>query len=153
MRYDEILNTRVIGDQYQKDFLEKYIIKYEDINEIAIEYYILDGNTPESIAEKVYGNMEYEWIIMLINKINNRNNDWPLTSSALLKYVMKKYDGDVHGIHHYEDSLGNIVQDDTKTPISNYTFEERINNKKRNIHVPTMRFLERFKREVYRNLS
>lgn len=31
-------------------------------------YDIKDGETPEIIAEKIYGNPEYHWIIMLANE-------------------------------------------------------------------------------------
>ena len=33
------------------------------------EYDVLDGETPEIIAEKVYGNPQYHWIVMLINDV------------------------------------------------------------------------------------
>lgn len=152
MRYDEILNIKEIDGELRRNFLQEFILKYNNINEIAIEYYIEDGITPEQISSKVYNSSQYEWIIFLVNKIHNRNNDWPLNSTQLITYTQEKY-GNLEGVHHYEDIRGNVVQDEEATPISNYLYEERLNNNKRNIHVPTLEFLEFFIREINKNMS
>lgn len=41
------------------------------------EYDIVDGETPEIIAEKIYGNPEYHWIIMLANGRYDYVTDFP----------------------------------------------------------------------------
>lgn len=55
------------------------------------EYSIRDGDTPEIIAEKIYGNAEAHWIILLANNIVDPYYDWPLTSMKFNKYMQKKY--------------------------------------------------------------
>ena len=55
------------------------------------EYDIVDGETPEIIAEKIYGNPEYHWIIMLANDKYDYISDFPLVNSTLTSYAAQKY--------------------------------------------------------------
>lgn len=55
------------------------------------EYIIKDFETPESLAEIVYGNPEAHWIILLTNNIVDPYYDWPMNSRAFDKYIAKKY--------------------------------------------------------------
>jgi hypothetical protein len=74
------------------------------------EYDILDGETPELIAEKIYGNPEYHWIIMLVNQRYDYIRDFPMSVGELYDYVVDKYG--VEGkdrVHHYEKN-GQIVE-------------------------------------------
>ena len=66
-KYDNTDQTKmsVVRDitrniRFRKEVLENYTL-YD-------EYDIKDGETPEIIAEKIYGNPEYHWIIMLVNQ-------------------------------------------------------------------------------------
>ena len=43
-------------------------------------YDVKEGETPESIADKLYGDSELHWVIMLINNITDRYHQWPLSS-------------------------------------------------------------------------
>ena len=47
------------------------------------EYDIQDGETPEIIAEKAYGNAELHWLIMLVNQRYDYLKDFPMTSYEL----------------------------------------------------------------------
>lgn len=74
------------------------------------EYDIVDGETPEIVAHKVYGNSNLHWIILLLNDIIDPRYDWIISQNNLLEYVKAKYGVDsVNAIHHYEDASGNIV--------------------------------------------
>ncbi len=154
MKFEQTLSVKLIDGVFQRNFLQKYIVEYEDITQIAMEYYIHDGNTLEDISHKIYGSSQYEWIIMIINTMTNRNNDWPLTQQELLQYIINSYGIEgMYDPHHYIDSLGNIVQDESATPITNLEYEETQNDLKRNIYIPTLEFLEKFKKEVYREIN
>ena len=72
------------------------------------EYDIQDGDTPEIIADKVYGNPELHWLVLLFNDIIDPHFDWPLTVDSLDRFITGKY-GDTNAIDHYEDIDGNIV--------------------------------------------
>lgn len=76
------------------------------------EYTIRDGETPEILAEKVYGNAEAHWVILYANEIYDAQYDWPLNERDFVKYITKKY-GSIQaaktGIHHYEKVVGREV--------------------------------------------
>ena len=55
------------------------------------DYTISEGDTPEIVAYKIYGNAEYHWLIMRINGIMNLNTDWPLAYSQLMDSIEKTY--------------------------------------------------------------
>jgi hypothetical protein len=67
------------------------------------EYDIMDGETPEMIAEKVYGNPELHWVIMLVNQRYNYIQDFPLTNAELYEHCIATYGEDhLEDVHHYE---------------------------------------------------
>ena len=100
------------------------------------EYDIKDGETPEIIAEKIYGNAQYHWIIMLANERYNYVDDFPLSQFELENHIKQKYD-DIYAVHHYENSDGYIV--DGSQPgvyaVSNYEYEDILNESKRRIKI------------------
>ena len=104
------------------------------------EYDIVDDETPEIIAEKIYGNANYHWIIMLLNERFDYIADFPLSYPKLVRYVEDKYgQANINAAHHYENTSGYIVNYDTvgATPVSNLQHEENINESKRRIKVIT----------------
>jgi hypothetical protein len=124
------------------------------------EYDVDSEMTPEIVSEQVYGNQKYYWIILLFNEIKDRYYDWPLTASQFETYVNDKYD-DINGIHHYEitqESGSTTSIDDSHkiqvnstvsgaTAVTNYEYEERLQNKKRRIRLLKPEFLELFVEE------
>jgi len=54
-------------------------------------YQVQDSDTPEIIANKYYGNVEYHWVVLLFNNIIDPQFDWPLKSDTLIDYIDKKY--------------------------------------------------------------
>jgi len=96
-------------------------------------YDIKDGDTPEILAEKIYGSPEYHWVIMLANNRYDYLADWPLTYSALQEYVDSKYGATADSIRHYEDANGHVVMGGVS--VSNREYEERINERKRRIKI------------------
>ena len=108
------------------------------------EYDIVDGETPEIIAAKVYGNPLYHWVIMLANEKFDYREDFPLDYTNLMKRVELIYgtgDINVYGTHHYEylDADGNlyVVNSDHPSayPVSNFEYEEKLNESKRRIKI------------------
>jgi hypothetical protein len=91
----------------------------EVLNNISAyyEYLIKDDDTPEILAEKVYGNTQAHWLILLANDIVDPQYDWPLNSRDFQKYIIKKY-GSVENAqttyHHYEKK---IVREESLTGI------------------------------------
>lgn len=69
------------------------------------EYTIKDGETPEMLADRVYGDPESYWIILYANDVYDPHYDWPMNNEVFDKYVASKYGSLVNAksqIHHYE---------------------------------------------------
>jgi len=101
------------------------------------EYDIIDGETPEIIAEKIYGNAEYHWIIMLANDRYDYIEDFPLAEYQLVKVIASKYPGTQNSIHHYVDAKGFVVNSDAPgaVSVSNEQDERNKNEAKRRIKI------------------
>ena len=121
-------------------------------------YDVKNGETPESIAFKLYGEAELHWIIMLVNDITDRYHDWPTTEAQFSQFVHDKYDN-VDAVHHYEISQesGNtkkkidIGTDNTDYPtataITNYEHEQELQDAKRKIRLLDPSYIAQFKEE------
>ena len=100
-------------------------------------YDVKEGETPEIIAHKLYGDPELHWVILMINNVTDRFHQWPLSTPQFLDFINDKY-SNPDGIHHYEvpQSSGNTktkieifneVDEDAYTgltPITNREYEE-----------------------------
>lgn len=91
----QILTDITTNIRFRKEVLE---------NITLYDYYdILEGETPEMIAEKVYGNPELHWVIMLVNQRYDYLRDFPMTSAELEEYCINTYGADnLQKVHHYE---------------------------------------------------
>ena len=130
-------------------------------------YKVKEGETPEIIAHKLYGDSELHWIIMLVNNIIDRYHDWPMSTNQFNSYLNQKYvdaDGnpDMSGVHHYEidqtsgDTKVTIeVTDLTTYPsastVTNYEYEQRRQDRIREIRLLDPRYKDMFVDE-YENL-
>lgn len=87
------------------DITSNVRIRKEVLENITLydEYDMLDGETPEMVAEKIYGNAEYHWIIMLANQRYDYLKDFPMSSAELYKHTAYLYGDDgLTDVHHYE---------------------------------------------------
>jgi hypothetical protein len=123
------------------------------------EYDIQEGETPEKIANKFYGNPNYHWVIMLINERYNMIEDFPLSEQDFESYITQKY-GDnpatryeqhtYFGSLHYETPDGQIVDSDNELaqPVSNYDYELHLNESKRRIKLVSARYIDQIADEL-----
>lgn len=65
------------------------------INEQAafIDYDIKDGERPEQIANRVYGNANHHWLVLLANDITDPYYGWYMSQTTLEQYIQKLYSG------------------------------------------------------------
>tara|TARA_B100000686_G_scaffold281802_1_gene303800 strand:- start:1684 stop:2187 length:504 start_codon:yes stop_codon:yes gene_type:complete len=122
------------------NLLQRVRLKVDFIDDRVFfsEYFVQDGQTPESVAYDFYGDSELHWIIMYAQRITNPYYDWPLIYFDLNKFINKKYGANgATNVHHYEDSDGDEVDSTAAgaTTITNFVYEERLNDKKRNIRI------------------
>lgn len=116
------------------------------------EYDIVDGETPEIIAEKVYGSAEYHWIIMLANDKYDYIEDFPLSEPELVKVIASKYTNP-SAIHHYEDANGFQVNSTAPgaVSVSNDQYEREKNEQKRRIKIISPNLINKILQE-YKDL-
>ena len=118
-------------------------------------YDVKEGETPEMIAHKLYDDPELHWVILLLNNITDRYHQWPKNTNQFLAYINDKY-SNVDATHHYEISQTSgdttikidIGTDNTDYPsasvITNYEYEEDLQDKKRKIRLLDPSYVERF---------
>lgn len=69
------------------------------------EHVLDDTDTPETLAEKVYGDAESHWVILYANDMVDPQYDWPLNTKDFKNYIISKYGSIANAqtqIHHYE---------------------------------------------------
>ena len=127
------------------------------------KYDVQEGEKPEDIAYKMYGDSDYFWIITLVNNIVNRYYDWPLDEYVFQQYVKDKYDN-AAGIHHFERTQDSGPQtgdgpadyshliecnetDAGAQSVSNIEHERRLQDKKRQIKLLNRNYLPAFETE------
>lgn len=123
-------------------------------------YDVQNGDTPESVSYKHFGSTDYFWVICLMNDITDRFYDWPLTDQAFEEYVKDKYDNP-GAVHHYEKTQSSGAQtgsgpgdyshkievnstDTDAQSVSNYEYEQRLQDQKRQIKLLDPTYLNLF---------
>ncbi len=129
-------------------------------------YNVKEGQTPEMIADKLYGDPNLHWIVMYVNNITDRYHQWPMTTPQFLAFLNDKY-SDPDGLHHYEipqtsgdttvtinvgtditDSDGrNIYSRGEFTTITNREFEEKRQDTLRKIRLLDPAYVDQFVEE------
>ena len=111
------------------------------------QYFIQDGDRADTLAYEYYNDSTLHWVILYANYMTNPYYDWPLTYLDLQKFIAKKYPSNINGIHHWENSDGEVVDEPgtiiapngvtagSATAITNYIYEEILNDKKRTINI------------------
>ena len=109
-------------------------------------YDVKEGETPEMVAHKLYGDPELHWVVLLVNNVTERYHQWPKNTNQFLAYINDKY-SNVDATHHYEISQVSgdttikidIGTDNTghsgATAITNFEYEEALEDKKRSIRL------------------
>ena len=134
-------------------------------------YDVIDGEKPEDIAFKVYGDPELHWVILMTNNVTDRYYGWPMNQVQFAEFLTDKYGaGNEDAIHHYE-----VTQDsgrtsgqgpsdyshkvevnsdtDNASSISNREYEEREQDKKRQIQLLNKSLLGDFVAEFDRLIA
>ena len=118
-------------------------------------YDVKEGETPEMLADKLYDDPEYHWIILLINDITDRYHQWPMNNNQFLTYLNDKY-SNVDATHHYEISQVsgdttikiNIGPDNTEhsgaSIVTNREYEEERQDELRKIRLLNPIYIEPF---------
>ena len=123
---------------------------------------VQDGERPEDIAFKWFGDAELHWVILMTNNVTDRYYGWPLNDVQFAEFLTDKYGaGNEDAIHHYEvtrdsgrttgqgpNDYSHLVEvnsdTDNASSISNREYEERDQDKKRSIRLLDRKYLGDF---------
>ena len=134
------------------------------------KYEIPMGLRPDTVAEELYGSDELDWVVLTVAGILNVRNEWPLSDRDLYEYSLDKYGESLNSTRFFEtketkDSNGRLILPKGKVVdsnftipkpgeptatlnpvvgISNYEYETRINDEKRNFFVLREEYLQQF---------
>ena len=134
------------------------------------KYEIPEGARPDTVAEDVFGSPNLDWVILTVAGILNVRNEWPLSNRDLYNYAHDKYGDSLNSVRFFEtkevkDSSGRlilpkgkVVDSDFTVPnptnpsatlnpvvgISNFVYETRLNEEKRNINILRIEYLSEF---------
>ena len=138
------------------------------------KYEIEEGMRPDTVAEELYGNPEFDWIVLTVAGILNVRNEWPLNNRDLYNYCLDKYDDSLNSVRFFETKevknadgklilpKGKVVDSDFTIPnpsnpsanlnpvvgISNYEYETRLNDEKRNIYILREEYVQQFLTDI-----
>ena len=108
IRYQSFLNHK----KSTKDFVEiknifrrtKLFDYLSDNVSLFNKYVIEDGDRPDTIAESLYNNAEFDYIVVLVAGITNITHQWPLQDFQMYDFALAKYGSEenMNAVHHYE---------------------------------------------------
>lgn len=144
-----------------KDILRRatFTSEYKPYTDLYTPYTILEGETPQSVADFFYGSPSFHWVVLIFNEIHNPYFDWPLDQLSVDKLCTEKYGDNVFVTKHYElnGSVVGEVKDFSPdfvwvppssvglaVPITFYEYEHRINDEKRYIQIMRPELLSEF---------
>ena len=137
-------------------------------------YYVQDQQRPDVLAQQLYGDSELDWVILTANNITNIRDQWPLNNNDLHAYMLEKYGSEqnILGIHHYEtrqildeynrvvmpaglevdadftfkykNYTNTIVTVNPVVTVTNYDYENKLNEDKRRIRILKPQYLGSF---------
>ena len=124
-------------------------------------YDVVEGEKPEDVAYKWFGDAQLHWVILMTNNVLDRYYDWPMNQAQFAEFLTDKYGTNMDAVHHYEITKDSgrttgqgpndysylvEVNSDTvnATSISNRQYEEREQDKKRQIQLLNKSFLGDF---------
>ena len=125
-------------------------------------YDVKDGERPEDVAYKWFGDAKYHWIILMTNNVTDRYYQWPLTQPQFQEHLADKYGaGNEDAVHHYEKTQdsgptssrdsSHLVEcnsdDGDPDIISNRDYEYRKQDEYRQIRILDKRYVDTFVEE------
>ena len=134
------------------------------------KYEIPMGSRPDMVAEELYGVASFDWIVLTVAGILNVRNEWPLSNRDLYNFSLDKYGDSINSNRFFEttevkDSSGRLILPKGKVVdsnftipkpgeptatlnpvvgISNYEYETRLNDEKRNIFILREDYIQEF---------
>ena len=128
-------------------------------------YDVIDGERPEDVAYKVFGDAQLHWVILMTNNVTDRYYQWPLSQPQFAEHLTDKYGaGNEDATHHFEkttdsgrttsngpNDYSHLVEcnedDEGFAIITNRQYEQRLQDGYRQIRLLNPQFLDPFVEE------
>jgi hypothetical protein len=105
--------TSTVRDIFIRNLIKQNVID----NAVTFEKHTIgDTERPDTTSFLVYGDVKYDWIIFLTNKMMNPYFDWPLSSQDFTKMIRGKY-GSVERAKKQIYEYRQILQEETDTTV------------------------------------
>jgi|MDSZ01.1.fsa_nt_gb hypothetical protein len=68
------------------------------------KYEIKGNDRPDNVAYEVYGDSDFDWVVLLSNNIINIQSEWPMVQRDFDRFLLDKYGtyAKINATHHYE---------------------------------------------------
>lgn len=144
---------------------------------VFYDYEIQEGDRPDIIAAKFYGDANLAWLVLYYNSMSNAHYDFPLTNHEFEQYLISKYgsmDLALSTVHHYEQIISaetyvaegditnperfiivdlttyNSLGTDERRIVYAYDYELKLNNDRRVIKLLSPRYVNQVLNEAKR---
>lgn len=87
---EKFAHPKTVTDIFKRIALKQSLT---DVGSVFAAYTIKDEDTPDIIANKLYGSAQLHWVVLLANDIINPFFDWPLSERELVPFIARKYPG------------------------------------------------------------
>lgn len=118
----QITTDNILSRNYFLPSLKTNILYY-------YEYDINEGDTPEIIAHKYYGDVYRYWMLLYPNDIYDVSSDWPLSDTQFSDFIFDKYKtdaADYYNIPVGEINYYQVLQYTSNTQITVHHYEKVI---------------------------
>ena len=174
LRYPSFLKEKTSSLDYveAKNLFRRTKLRDDLQNNFTIfDKYEIEGDMrPDNVALELYDSDQFDWVVLIVAGITNVRNEWPLNNRDLYDYSLSKYGESLNSNRFFEttevkDSSGRLIlpkgkvvdqnftipKPDAPTAtlnpvvgISNFEYETRLNDEKRNIFVLRNGYLQQF---------
>ncbi len=178
LRYPSFLSDKISSLDYVevKNIFRRAKLRDDLQNNFTVfdKYEIPMGARPDTVAEDLYGNAQFDWVVLTTAGIINVRNEWPLEDRDLYNYAFKKYGDALNSPRFFETTevknsdgvtileKGKVVDSNFTIPnpntptatlnpvigISNFEYETRLNDKKRSIFILREEYLQEFINDI-----
>lgn len=105
MSYFSFFGTLLYNDHLLMDLTKRIVgIDLDDPRFLYDEYWVQDGERPDSVSNKFYGVPYYHWVILVTNGLTLKT--WPKSDKRFSNYIENKYEGTENLTRTWIDSRG-----------------------------------------------
>jgi len=108
------------------------------------KYNIRGDDRPDNVAQEIYDDSSLDWVILISNNIINVRDEWPMSQYDFQRLLDAGQQVNADFTFNYSQGGSNysLSGDEILTSYTNYDYEVKVNEEKRNIFVLRKEYLE-----------